>query len=448
MKCITLLLALSTAGLAQQPLCRGTYRQPSVISKEEPDYPFAAWGKGIEGTILLDAVINTAGVPEHIAVTQGIEALNASAIQAVEKWRFHPATCNGKPVPQVTKIDLHYRLRETPARIDLHNQQQDTNPATVERPATETPQQPTQPQPEPAPAPVTTVTATVVSPQPPAQPAPAQQHAQQHAQPTPEQLPALKQQADCKSDYQNPRLQTKTNPHYTPQAMQEGIWGSVTVTLVVNEQGVPKHVTLYQGIDAGLNQKAIEAVRQWRFFPATCAGKPVMAFAQVDVNFNLLRQKTAQQQPEPTPIHQLPNQRPSMMQGADDPEPVSRTLSDGRPTLHEERDPEPIERPQPPPPQPLPEPQPRPEPRLAPRLNLGQGEIAAAVIRRCSAWVRVTNSTAAEYSSRWAWSGSAGRNNWSIVIYNRAGDSVAAYQEHSTQKLADRICDYFDYHRQ
>jgi hypothetical protein len=56
MKRIVILLAITTATLAQQPLCRGTYLQPSIISMEEPDYPFAAWGKGIEGTILLDAV--------------------------------------------------------------------------------------------------------------------------------------------------------------------------------------------------------------------------------------------------------------------------------------------------------------------------------------------------------------------------------------------------------
>jgi TonB family protein len=390
MKIIALILGLTSAALAQQPY-RGNFQQPRIISKPEPDYPRQAWQHGIGGTVTLNAIIDAEGLATRITIDKGIDGLNETAIAAVQRWRWLPATCAGKAIPLQAKIDLQFRLGD-----------QNANP---QPPPVDSQIAPVAP-PEPPPAAPPTQA-------PPTQPVPLET---QSPRPSSQQLPELREQAKCETDaYQTPRIKTKTEPKYTPQAQQAGIQGTVTLTMIVNEAGEPKYIELYRGLDPGLNQRAIEAARNWRFYPATCAGKPVAAFSVVDTTFRLIG----------PPEDALP----------DNPEPVDRSQSDGTPTLKQE---EPLH----------PAPQPRLEPRLSPRLSLGQGEIAANVFRRCSEWVTVTNSAAnSEYTSRWAWSSSGSQANWSIVIYNGAADSVASFQEHSPEKVAEKICRYFHWKR-
>jgi hypothetical protein len=48
------------------------------------------------------------------------------------------------------------------------------------------------------------------------------------------------------------------------------------------------NIRVVRSLDPGLDQRAIEAVRQWHFRPGTKDGKPVRVAATVDVNFQLL----------------------------------------------------------------------------------------------------------------------------------------------------------------
>ena len=98
---------------------------------------------------------------------------------------------------------------------------------------------------------------------------------------------ALAQQPPCTGDLRNPSVIRKIDPDYTTQAKADEIEGTVSVRLTVNEQGFPTNVTLYRGIDVGLDRRAVEAVRQWRFYPATCDGEPIARPAVVDVHFQL-----------------------------------------------------------------------------------------------------------------------------------------------------------------
>ena len=65
--------------------------------------------------------------------------------------------------------------------------------------------------------------------------------------------------ACAKEDSHNPRVKTKVEPQYTFKARRKGANGVVTVKLLVDEQGIPQHVSLFEGIDEELNKKAIEA---------------------------------------------------------------------------------------------------------------------------------------------------------------------------------------------
>jgi protein TonB len=59
------------------------------------------------------------------------------------------------------------------------------------------------------------------------------------------------------------------------------------VNLVVDPQGMPRNVRVLQGVGMGLDEKAMEAVRQYRFRPATEGGKAVAVELNVEVEFQI-----------------------------------------------------------------------------------------------------------------------------------------------------------------
>ena len=76
-------------------------------------------------------------------------------------------------------------------------------------------------------------------------------------------------------------------PEFTEQARKQKLKGNVEVSLTVDKAGLPQNVTVIHGLGSGLDEKAIEAVRQYRFRPATRDGKPVATKIYVDVNFQI-----------------------------------------------------------------------------------------------------------------------------------------------------------------
>jgi protein TonB len=76
-------------------------------------------------------------------------------------------------------------------------------------------------------------------------------------------------------------------PEFSEEARKAKVSGNVLVYLQVDELGRPMHIRVLRGIGMGLDEKAIEAVRQYRFKPALEDGKPVPVELQVEVNFNI-----------------------------------------------------------------------------------------------------------------------------------------------------------------
>ncbi len=84
------------------------------------------------------------------------------------------------------------------------------------------------------------------------------------------------------------QLVYKVEPEYSDQARIARLQGLVTLRVEIDETGRPVAVEVRQSLGLGLDEKAIEAVRRWRFKPATRDGKPVRAPVLVDVSFRLL----------------------------------------------------------------------------------------------------------------------------------------------------------------
>ncbi len=76
-------------------------------------------------------------------------------------------------------------------------------------------------------------------------------------------------------------------PEFSEEARKAKAAGNVLVYLQVDAQGRPTHVHVLRGIGLGLDEKAVEAVRQYKFKPALEDGRPVPVEMNVEVNFQI-----------------------------------------------------------------------------------------------------------------------------------------------------------------
>jgi protein TonB len=84
-----------------------------------------------------------------------------------------------------------------------------------------------------------------------------------------------------------PRLLREVKAGYTEEARRANLEGEVVLEIVVRRDGSVGDVKLLHGLPQGLNERAIAAVRQWRFAPATRHGQVVDVIVEVAVEFKL-----------------------------------------------------------------------------------------------------------------------------------------------------------------
>lgn len=85
-----------------------------------------------------------------------------------------------------------------------------------------------------------------------------------------------------------PLLLSKTDPEYSEEARKARFSGAVTLAIIVDTEGRVRDIRVIKSVGMGLDEKAREAVRQWRFKPGMKDGQPVNVRATVDVTFRLL----------------------------------------------------------------------------------------------------------------------------------------------------------------
>ena len=89
------------------------------------------------------------------------------------------------------------------------------------------------------------------------------------------------------SGIEPPRLLREVKADYTEEARQRNLVGEVVLEIVVRRDGSVGDIKVLQGLGAGLNERAVQAVRQWRFSPAHRFGAPVDVLVEVAVEFKL-----------------------------------------------------------------------------------------------------------------------------------------------------------------
>ncbi len=81
-----------------------------VTNRVNPVYPPEAKTAGIEGTVILHAIISKEGTVESLTVVSGPGELAGSAIDAVKQWTYKPYLLNGEPTAVETTITVNFKL--------------------------------------------------------------------------------------------------------------------------------------------------------------------------------------------------------------------------------------------------------------------------------------------------------------------------------------------------
>lgn len=89
----------------------GEMTRPEIIHQVEPVYTKVAFRARVEGTSILQLVIDEEGNVIHARILRGLPlGLDKAAIEAVEQWRFKPATLEGRPVKVAYNVQVTFRV--------------------------------------------------------------------------------------------------------------------------------------------------------------------------------------------------------------------------------------------------------------------------------------------------------------------------------------------------
>jgi TonB family protein len=106
--------------------------------------------------------------------------------------------------------------------------------------------------------------------------------------------PAVVAEAETGGKYQriqpgitSPKVLSRIEPIYPASAKADRIAGIVILEAMISETGIIDDVRVLKPLPGGLDQAAVDAVKQWTFAPATVDGKPVPVIFNVTINFQL-----------------------------------------------------------------------------------------------------------------------------------------------------------------
>lgn len=229
-----------------------------IVSKVNPVYPQEARDQGIGGTVVLHAIIGQDGTIQQLSVISGPPTLVGSAVDAVKQWVYKPYLLNGQPTEVDTTITVNYNLGNSAQpgsdpQPQANNINDDVGRRIHEQLRSEIQQQ--------LAGNFNKVAYQVGGP-----------------------VGGVYQVG---GSVRPPVVINTPDPEYTEAARKAKLSGNVLVALVVDSNGQPQNVRVARGLGNELDEKAVEAVQQYRFKPATRNGEPVPVDLKVEVNFQI-----------------------------------------------------------------------------------------------------------------------------------------------------------------
>jgi TonB family protein len=90
--------------------------QALLIKSSKPDYPPLAPRVGIQGDVVMKALVDRDGNVVDVIYVSGHPMLAPAAVTAVKQWKYKPYVADGKPQPFETQITMNFKL---PDRISI-----------------------------------------------------------------------------------------------------------------------------------------------------------------------------------------------------------------------------------------------------------------------------------------------------------------------------------------
>jgi TonB family protein len=99
---LALAVVLAKAAVQQKPTEEEPRFAPArVLETTEAAYPVTSIAAG---TVVLEVIVSASGEIEEVKVVRGIASLTEAAERAVRRWRFAPATLDGRPVRSAVPV--------------------------------------------------------------------------------------------------------------------------------------------------------------------------------------------------------------------------------------------------------------------------------------------------------------------------------------------------------
>jgi TonB family protein len=116
---------------AQEPVrVGGDIKEPRRITSVAPVYPAIAQQAGVQGIVIIEAVIGTDGGVQSARVLRPVPLLDQAALDAVTQWRYTPTLLNGQPVPVIMTVTVTFSLDGQQAAREVY-----PDPLLMQRPA-------------------------------------------------------------------------------------------------------------------------------------------------------------------------------------------------------------------------------------------------------------------------------------------------------------------------
>lgn len=89
----------------------GVVKEPTRVKYVPPVYPNLAVTGRIEGTVVLECVVDLRGRVQKAEVLRSVPLLDDAALEAVKQWIYSPTLIDGVPVPVIMTVTVNFRLR-------------------------------------------------------------------------------------------------------------------------------------------------------------------------------------------------------------------------------------------------------------------------------------------------------------------------------------------------
>lgn len=84
-----------------------------------------------------------------------------------------------------------------------------------------------------------------------------------------------------------PRILSRVGPSYTEEARTAKLEGTIVLFAEITSAGSVENVVVLRKLGKGMDESAIETIKQWKFSPATKDGRPVAVMLTIEMNFRL-----------------------------------------------------------------------------------------------------------------------------------------------------------------